>query len=119
MDVTYIALNEVFSTVAEDIGVNIFGALFTILVSVAILVGRGFPRWLGAWGVLGGLLLVSSSAELLGFRSGAVIPVLAPTVTQLWFLAMGVAIWLKRTGAVGQTPSHDARPAAKTEGATR
>ena len=69
--------------------------------------------------IVGGLLLASSSAELLGFGSGAIIPVLAPTITQLWFLAMGVTIWRKRTGAVGQTPSHDARPAAKTEGATR
>ena len=119
VNVTYIAINEVFSTVAEDIAVNIFGALFTILVSVAILAGRGFPRWLGVWGILGGLLPVSSSAELLGFRSGAVIPVLAPTTTQLWFLAMGVAIWRKRTGAVQRTPSSDARQTANTRGATR
>ena len=118
-DVTYIVINEVFSTVAEDIGVNIFGALFTILVSAAILAGRGFPRWLGVWGILGGLLLISSSAELLGFRSGAVIPVLAPTITQLWFLALGVTIWLKRPRAARQTPSNDARPLANTKGATR
>lgn len=96
-----------------------FGAPFAILVSVAILVGRGFPRWLGVWGILGGLLPVSSSAGLLGLRSGAVIPVLAPTITQLWFLAVGVAIRRKRAGAARRTPPNDARSPANTKGATR
>lgn len=99
IDVVYVAVNEIFSTVQEDIGVNILGALFTILVSVAILREGKMPRWFGVVGLLGGGLLVSSSAELLGIGTGEIIPLVAPTIVQLWFLAIGVAIWRRRDTA--------------------
>ncbi len=52
-------------------------------------------------GVVGSILYVLSSAEVLGIDLGGVGDLLAfmgPTVSNFWYLFMGVAIWWKSRG---------------------
>ncbi|MEM7737140.1 MAG: DUF4386 family protein [Deinococcota bacterium] len=98
VDVVFIVLNDTLSSIQEDIGVNLIGAAAGILIAVFIWQTKRLPRWLAVMGIVGSTLYVLSSAEILGIDLGGVGDLLAlmgPTVTNFWYLFMGIAIWWK------------------------
>ncbi|MBC8078607.1 MAG: DUF4386 domain-containing protein [Chloroflexales bacterium] len=97
INVFYIAINDLLSTVQEDIGVNLFGGLFTLLVAIAVLRGRAFPRWTGVMAAVGASAYIISSSELLGIPNGEIIPLLGPSVSSLWLAALGVVELLRHS----------------------
>lgn len=86
-------LNETFSTISEDVGVNIFSSLWALVISLAIIKHGNFPKWMGYFGLVGSLLYLISSSELLGLGSIEIAQSMAPPVSGLWFTTLGVILF--------------------------
>lgn len=97
INVFYVAINDVFSTVQEDLGVNIFFGSFLLLVTIAIWRERAFPRWTAAMTGVAGISFLVSSSEFLGIPNGQIIPFIGPSISSLWFAALGIIELLPRT----------------------
>ncbi len=103
VDVFYIAVNDVLSTVQEDIGVNVFGGVFLVLVAVLAVRTRGLPVWAAVVAAVAGLSFLVSSSELVGIANGPVVPIIGPVVSALWLIAVGVLQLLPPS--VGRVPA--------------
>jgi hypothetical protein len=98
INVFYLGVNDLLSTVQEDIGVNIFGGVFMLIVGVFVLRGGSFPRWTGAMAVVGAISYIVSSAELFGLPNPGSIQIVGPVVSGLWLIALGLIELLRRDG---------------------
>jgi hypothetical protein len=96
VNVFYIGVNDLLSTVQEDIGVNFFGALFALIVGVVVLRRGGFPRWTGALAVLSSACYLISSSELIGLPNPGPIQVAGPVLSTIWLIALGVIELIRR-----------------------
>lgn len=90
VDVFYVAINDVLSTVQEDIGVNVFGGVFLLLVAALVVRTRALPRWTAAVAAVAGVSFLVSTSELVGIANGPVVPIVGPVVSALWLIAVGV-----------------------------
>ncbi len=89
--VVYQALNDYAGSVGEVLGVSLFAALWLAIVSLVILQTKIVPHWLGFWGLVSAVLLVTQIAETFGIDLGGFITV-PVTVVQFWFLALGIVL---------------------------
>jgi hypothetical protein len=96
--VSYQALNGFGGSIGEVLGVGVFAGLWLLIVSVTILRGADLPRWLGAFGIIAGVGLMSGLVELFGVSLGPLISI-TTTLIQLWFLAAGVVLLSRRAPA--------------------
>jgi len=112
VDVTYIALNDLLSTVQEDIGVNVFGGVLLLLTSVAIVRARAYPVWIGVLGAVAGIAYLVSTSELAGIPNGPIVPVLGPALQSVWLVALGVIELVRRA----PRPQATTTPAAAAPG---
>jgi hypothetical protein len=101
IDVFYIAVNDVFSTVQEDVGVNVFGGVVLLLLAVLIRRSDALPRWTAVPAAVAGVSFLLSTSEFLGVPNGDILPVLGPALSGLWFITVGVLTLRGRTAAVG------------------
>ncbi len=92
VNVTYIAFNEYVGGVGELLGVSLTGALWVGLVGVALLRSGGFPRWLGALGLLTATLLLPGLLSVVGVDVGALFAVIGGNALLLWMLALAVVL---------------------------
>lgn len=106
ISVVFDALNSYGGTVGEVLGVSIFAAISVFILCVALMRDGSLPKWLGAFGIISALVLVSTAGELIGFVPGDLLVFLGTTFIQLWFLTVGLwlLIWGRRQSASsGQT----------------
>jgi hypothetical protein len=89
--VVFDSLNSYGGTIGEVLGVSIFAALAIGLLSIAALRSRALPVWLGVFGLIAALAVLSTAIELFGADASSV-AFFGTTVVQLWFLTIG--IWL-------------------------
>jgi len=97
INVVYITVNDLLSTIQEDIGVNFLGAGFMLIVAVAVLRQGLFPRWTGALALVAGLGYVISSSELAGIPNPSGVQVVGPALSAIWLMILGVIELLRRT----------------------
>lgn len=105
VDVFYIAINDVFSTVQEDIGVNVLGGVFLVIVAVLIWQTRALPRWSAVLAAVAGVSYLVSTSELVGIPNGPIVPILGPVLSSLWLIAVGVVQLVagRRGGTIAPT----------------
>lgn len=103
LNTLYIVLNETFSTINEDIGVDLFGGIWGLIVSVTLIRSSERPNWIGYLGVLSGLCYLISTTDLFGLPKLKLAEMLAPTLTSVWLLSIGIAMLLKRYSGSGLT----------------
>jgi predicted secreted protein len=97
---TFNIISSLLNVVTEDIGVNIFGGLWFILVGVMMQRQRTFAPAFAWSAIVIGLVYLLSSGEIFGlaaFEGGNPIPTLVSIAGPLWLLAAGVvAVRLNR-----------------------
>lgn len=86
----HVAINDVLSTVQEDIGVNVFSGAFLLLAAAVIWRGRALPRWSAVMAAVAGLSYLVSTSEFLGVPNGEIVPILGPVLSGLWLAALGI-----------------------------
>jgi hypothetical protein len=96
ISVVFDTMNEYGGTIGEVLGVSIFAALSIGLLSIAALTTRAFPVWIGVFGLIAALAVLSTTVELAGADASSLI-FFGTTLVQLWFLATGV--WLLARGS--------------------
>lgn len=89
--VVFDSLNSYGGAIGEVLGVSIFAAVAIGLLSISALRSRTFPAWLGVFGIIAALAVLSTAIELFGADASST-AFFGTTVVQLWFLAVG--IWL-------------------------
>jgi hypothetical protein len=109
IDVVYISLNDLLSTVQEDIGVNFLGATFTLIVAAATLRGGRLPRWTGALALVASLAYLISSSELVGLPNPSGLQALGPALSAIWLMALGVIELLRSRTPAAAFPARAAR----------
>ncbi len=97
--VVYDALNLYGGSIGEVLGVNLFAALWLVLVAVAILRSTALPRWLGLFGLVAAGMLFAAMIEMFGVDIGGLITVTTAGI-QLWFLAAGVVLLRSERAAI-------------------
>ncbi|MFN5391549.1 MAG: hypothetical protein ACK5CM_20750 [Pseudanabaena sp.] len=95
INVNYILLNDLLSTIQEDLGVNILGGLFLILFSVSVFKNKVYPKWVAIMAGIAALSFIASSSEFLGIPGGSVLPFIGPTVSGFMFMGIGILEWLR------------------------
>ena len=85
------SLNSYGGAIGEVLGVSIFAALAIGLLSITALRSRVLPVWLGVFGIVAAIAVLSTGIELFGADASSA-AFFGTTVVQLWFLATG--IWL-------------------------
>jgi Domain of unknown function (DUF4386) len=105
ISVVFDTMNEYGGTIGEVLGVSIFAALSIGLLSIAALKTRAFPIWIGVFGLIAALAVLSTAVELAGADASSLI-FFGTTLVQLWFLAIGA--WLlirggRQSGPVAST----------------
>jgi hypothetical protein len=93
--VVFDSLNSYGGTIGEVLGVSIFAAVAIGLLSISALRTRALPAWLGVFGLVAALAVLSTAIELFGSDASSLI-FFGTTLVQLWFLAVG--IWLLTRG---------------------
>lgn len=91
IDVTYDTVNSYAGAVGEVLGVGLFSGIWVLIVAAVIVRSQVLPPWIGWFGVVAAVGLLTSLAEAFGVELGALIAVQV-TLVQLWFLALAVAI---------------------------
>lgn len=89
--VVFDSLNSYGGTIGEVLGVSIFAAVAIALLSISAIRTRALPVWLGVFGLVAALAVLSTTVELFGADASSLI-FFGTTLVQLWFLAVG--IWL-------------------------
>ena len=89
--VVFDSLNSFGGTIGEVLGVSIFAAISIGLFAIAVLRTGALPKWIGAFGLVAALAVLSTAIELLGADASSM-AFFGTTIVQLWFLAIG--IWL-------------------------
>lgn len=89
--VVFDSLNSYGGTIGEVLGVSIFAAVAIALLSISAIRTRALPVWLGVFGLIAALAVLSTTVELFGADASSLI-FFGTTLVQLWFLAVG--IWL-------------------------
>ncbi len=88
--IVYDSFNAYAGTVGEVLGVQLFMALWILLIAVYILTQpTHLPRWIGVSGIFTGLVLMVGLLELFGVDVGAFISVIV-SVLHFWMLGFGV-----------------------------
>lgn len=91
-------MDTVLNTATEDIGVNVLGGAWFVLIGREMLRQDGRMPALGAVTVLLGALFLVSSAELLGLslgESGGIVPLIVSVAGPFWLLFVGGAVALR------------------------
>jgi hypothetical protein len=101
VEVFYVAVNDVLSTVQEDIGVNVFGGVLLVLLAALIRRSDALPRWTAVPAAVAGVCYLLSTSEFLGIPNGSILPVLGPVLSSLWFMAVGVLVLRRQDARVG------------------
>lgn len=95
--VTYEALNNYGGGIGEVLGVALFGGLWTLLVSVALLRPNTIaPRWMGTFGLVAAALLLVAVIGTYGIDLGPVL-IIQGLAWQFWLLALGIFLLRKPT----------------------
>ena len=89
--VVFDSLNTYGGTIGEVLGVSIFAAVSIGLLSITAIRTRALPMWLGVFGLIAALAVLSTTVELFGADASSLI-FFGTTLVQVWFLAAG--IWL-------------------------
>jgi len=89
--VVFDSLNSFGGTIGEVLGVSIFAAISIGLFAIAVLRTGTLPKWIGVFGLVAALAVLSTAIELLGADASSM-AFFGTTIVQLWFLAIG--IWL-------------------------
>jgi hypothetical protein len=101
INVLYVTLNDLLSTVQEDVGVNFLGATFTLIVAAATMRGGRLPRWTGVLALGASLAYVVSSAELVGLPNPSELQAVGPALSAIWLMALGgIELLRSRSSAV-------------------
>ena len=98
--VVFDSLNSYGGTIGEVLGVSIFAAVAIALLSISAIRTRALPVWLGVFGLIAALAVLSTTVELFGADASSLI-FFGTTLVQLWFLAVGV--WLLVRGRTRAT----------------
>lgn len=88
LELIYAAFNNYAGGVGENLGVALFGGLWTAGVAVAILRSGALPRWLGYGGAAAALAVLSPLAEVYGVGVGPML-IVSGVIWQLWMIALG------------------------------
>jgi len=99
--VVFDSLNSYGGTIGEVLGVSIFAAVAIGLLSISAIRTRALPVWIGVFGVIAAVAVLSTTVELFGTEASSLI-FFGTTLVQLWFLAVG--IWLLVRGRT-RTPN--------------
>ena len=91
ISVVFDSLNTYGGTIGEVLGVSIFAAVSIGLLSISAIRTRALPMWLGVFGLIAALAVLSTTVELFGADASSLI-FFGTTLVQVWFLAAG--IWL-------------------------
>jgi hypothetical protein len=89
--VVFDSLNSFGGTIGEVLGVSIFAAAAIGLLAISALRTRALPTWLGVFGLIAAIAVLTTAVELFGADASSLI-FFGTTLVQLWFLAIG--IWL-------------------------
>ncbi len=95
ISMVYEMLNSYAGGVGELLGVNLFAAIWLVLISVLLLRKAAWPNWLGYFGFVAAASLFSNLLETIGVDMGPMI-VLAVVMLHFWMLATAVVTWRKR-----------------------
>ena len=90
VDAFYIFLNDILSTVQEDIGLNLLGGFAGVILCILLLRHRKLPIWIAVMGLTGNSLLIVSSAEMIGLNAGDLVALLAPSLMGFWLIFAGI-----------------------------
>jgi len=91
-------VDTVLNTATEDIGVNVLGGAWFVLIGREMLRQGGRMPALGAVTILLGALFLVSSAELLGLslgETGGIVPLIVSVAGPFWLLFVGGAVALR------------------------
>ena len=91
ISVVFDSLNTYGGPIGEVLGVSIFAAVSIGLLSISAIRTRALPMWLGVFGLIAALAVLSTTVELFGADASSLI-FFGTTLVQVWFLAAG--IWL-------------------------
>lgn len=95
ISMVYEMLNSYAGGVGELLGVNLFAAIWLVLIGVLILRKADWPNWLGYFGFVAAASLFSNLLETIGVDMGPMI-VLAVVLLHLWMLAAAILVWRRR-----------------------
>ena len=101
--VVFDSLNSFGGTIGEILGVGIFAALSIGLLCAAALRTRALPVWISVFGLIAAVAVLLTSVELAGVDASSLI-FLGTTLVQLWFLAVGVWLFVRHAHATSPTP---------------
>jgi hypothetical protein len=100
LELIYAAFNNYAGGVGENLGVALFGGLWTAGVAVAILRSGILPRWLGYFGAAAALTVLAPLAEVYGVGVGPML-IVSGIIWQLWMIALGGTLLARaRRGAL-------------------
>jgi hypothetical protein len=88
VSVVYEAINAYGGMIGEALGVGLFAGLWLLLLAISMLRCGRFPRWLGLFGLISGVVVTIQAVELFGIDLGALISV-GVTVLHLWLITAG------------------------------
>lgn len=95
ISMVYEMLNSYAGGVGELLGVNLFAAIWLVLIGVLIRRKADWPNWLGTFGFVAAAALFSNLLETVGVDMGPMIT-LAVVLLHFWMLAAAIVIWRKR-----------------------
>jgi len=88
IEVIYTSFNNYAGGVGEQIGVALFGGLWTAGVALTILRQTTLPRWLGYSGLIAAASVLVSLIELYGISAGPMLTV-SGSLWQFWLITLG------------------------------
>ncbi|HYF63349.1 MAG TPA: DUF4386 family protein, partial [Herpetosiphonaceae bacterium] len=94
LELIYGAFNNYAGGVGENLGVALFGGLWTALAAAAILRSGALPRWLGYAGAVAALAVLSPLAEIYGIGVGPML-IVSGVIWQLWMIALGATLLVR------------------------
>jgi len=88
LELIYTTFNHYAGGVGENLGVALFGGLWTGCMAVVILRSGRLPRWLGYFGLVAALFVLSPLAEVYGVGIGPMV-VVSGVIWQVWMITLG------------------------------
>ena len=88
IEVIYTSFNNYAGGVGEQIGVALFGGLWTAGVALTILRQTTLPRWLGYSGLIAAASVLVSLIEVYGISAGPMLTV-SGSLWQIWLITLG------------------------------
>jgi len=91
----YDMLNAYAGGVGELLGVDLFAAIWLVLIGVLLIRRAGWPNWLGYFGFVTAAALFSNLLEIVGVDMGVMITA-SVVLLHVWMLATAIIFWRRQ-----------------------